>query len=299
MYWTLRIAFAATGGPLSLEPLQALAAEHRIVAVVRPATRGPWWRRVARRAQRAAGWRPRDRVADWSRASGVPTILAASGTDERLAEGLRRHAPDLLCIASFPWRLSRQILALPPAGVLNLHPSLLPRHRGPNPFFWTYWQDDRVTGVTVHVATERVDAGSIVAQWDTPLARGTPVEEWYRTAAREGARLLRDAVREWEAGRARLVLQDETRTTAAPPVRPGTSMVDFAAWDVERVWHFLAGLVPRFYEPLRDDAGVPIRYRGIAGFERCPPAAPSGSVEVADAGWILWCRDGCVRLTSR
>ena len=88
--------------------------------------------------------------------------------------------------------------------------------------------------------------------------------------ARCGASLLRSAVEALAGGRAPRVAQDERAATYAPRVRPGTPMVRFDEWDVERVWHFLAGLSPRFREPLIDRAGHPASYQAVIGFERGP-----------------------------
>src|ERR1700686_2568971 len=68
---------------------------------------------------------------------------------------------DLFCVATFPRILDAGVLALPRLGVLNVHPSLLPRHRGPDPLFWTFFDSEAETGVTVHWITQEVDAGDI------------------------------------------------------------------------------------------------------------------------------------------
>jgi hypothetical protein len=69
-------------------------------------------------------------------------------------------------------------------------------------------------------------------------------------------------------------------------------MVDFAHWGAERVWHFLAGLYPRFREPLANG----VSYRGVRGFQLMPHDRASGHVERASRGWSLFCRDGIVEL---
>jgi hypothetical protein len=74
-------------------------------------------------------------------------------------------------------------------------------------------------------------------------------------------------------------------------------MVDFSAWDAERVWHFLAGLFPRFLESLVDTDGRAIRYAGVMGHEIRPATAPLGTVSRVDRTRLaLQCRDGVVYL---
>ena len=106
-----------------------------------------------------------------------------------------------------------------------MHPSLLPRHRGPLPLFWTYHADDRVTGVTIHHVNQSFDAGDVILQDSFPLPRGYPAAKLNEDVAHRGASLLRSAVEALAGGRAARVAQDERAATYAPRVRPGTSMV--------------------------------------------------------------------------
>src|SRR5438128_3604782 len=99
-------------------------------------------------------------------------------------------SPDLICIATFPAVLRRELLQLATGGGINVHSSLLPRHRGPDPLFWTYLNDDRQTGVTIHWLDERVDAGPILLQREISLARGRPVLEVYHELAGIAGELL-------------------------------------------------------------------------------------------------------------
>ncbi|MFT5393693.1 MAG: methionyl-tRNA formyltransferase [Gammaproteobacteria bacterium] len=83
----------------------------------------------------------------------------------RLVHGLR---PDVLVMACFPHILNASWLALPRLGVLNVHPSLLPRYRGPAPLYWQRQHGALCTGATVHWASAKPDAGPIVAQASYP-----------------------------------------------------------------------------------------------------------------------------------
>jgi hypothetical protein len=76
-------------------------------------------------------------------------------------------------------------------------------------------------------------------------------------------------------------------------------MVNFEEWQVERVWHFLSGLCPRYREPLRDREGNSVRYGSVLGYEECAAELPAGSVMRALHGWNLYCRNGRVLLGDR
>ena len=73
-------------------------------------------------------------------------------------------------------------------------------------------------------------------------------------------------------------------------------MVDFATWDVERVWHFLAGLLPFFREPLSSSGGTSISYDGVRGYVRESHNQPSGTLVRSGKGYDLYCRGGRVQL---
>jgi methionyl-tRNA formyltransferase len=223
---------------------------------------------------------------------------ARSGADPDIASQLRELRPDLMCIAGYPWILPIDLLTVPPLGTINLHPALLPRHRGLLPLFWIYYRDDRTTGVTVHRATAEADAGGILGQVSFPLERGFPVEELNRLNGRRAAEVLGPVLRNLAVGRAEARPQDDAVATAAPRVRPGTPMVAFESWDVERVWHFLAGLFPRFEEPLTGEDGAPIRYAAVRGYRREAHGRPPGTVGQAAGGYDLYCLGGSVHLAA-
>ncbi|MFE7564541.1 methionyl-tRNA formyltransferase [Kitasatospora sp. NPDC057500] len=92
-----------------------------------------------------------------------PDLLFPSST-AGLARALAGYEPDLVVCNGFPWRLSAEVLRVPRLGVLNVHPSLLPRHRGPMPIHWAVRHGDAETGVTVHWMDESFDTGRILVQ---------------------------------------------------------------------------------------------------------------------------------------
>lgn len=301
---TLRIVLFGMGGWLSAASLKALAAEHEVIAVVR-AMRSSWAKQLAGRVARRLGLRAEDPVDTAARAARVAQWPVASMRDPRLAARIAAAKPDLICVSQFPWRVPEPVLAAAGLGGINLHPSLLPRHRGPLPHFWVYHANDREAGVTVHHMTTEFDNGDVIGQRSFPLARGFPVDELNATNARLGSALLCETVRDLARGTTTRQAQDATRATRAPMVKRGSRMVDFEAWDVERVWHFLAGLWPRFVEPLTDTEGRAMAYGGVLGYETRGAAAasgggPLGTVRPLDADRLaLQCQDGVVLLRAR
>ena len=95
---------------------------------------------------------------------GRPVEVTADANAQPFVHALSGYQPDVVVMASFDQILSAPTLAVPPSGWLNIHPSLLPRHRGPEPIYWTIAGGDREAGITVHRTVPRIDAGPIFAQ---------------------------------------------------------------------------------------------------------------------------------------
>ena len=147
--------------------------------------------------------------------------------------------------------------------------------------------------------TKEFDGGDIALQDGFPLPRGYDVEQLNQVNAHRGATLMTKALDVIAAGRAERIPQESSEATLAPRVRPGTPMVDFNTWPVERVWHFLSGLCKRFREPLRDADGNAVRYGRILGFTDTDDHKSPGSVEHRGRRYALHCNGGIVHMTAR
>ena len=105
----------------------------------------------------------------------APTFLATDRTSvATLVDGVK---PDLLLSWAFPWRIPDEALDAAPFGGINFHPSLLPRHRGPNPVGWAIRSGDGCHGITWHRMTSEFDAGPILAQRSFPDSSSDTTEE--------------------------------------------------------------------------------------------------------------------------
>jgi methionyl-tRNA formyltransferase len=288
----LRLVMFGSGSPLSRVALGVLASRFPVVAVVVPTV------------ARAVGLRGRVRVAvHWSarggllgdaRRLGIPVWRYDRQAPSPLVEQLAPARPDLACVASFPFRLPPPVLAAATHGALNVHSSLLPRHRGPDPLFWTYHADDREAGVTVHWMDEGLDTGPLVFQEAVPLARGRPIADLYHDLAGRGAGLLVRAVDAVARRAAPAILQDESSATREPSPGRGVGRIDFETWSAERVWHFLAGLAGRYPFLLHDAEGADLPHGPARRFTPGTHGRPPGTLERCPGGWRVYCRDGVV-----
>ncbi|MFX0194928.1 MAG: methionyl-tRNA formyltransferase [Candidatus Hodarchaeota archaeon] len=94
----------------------------------------------------------------------LPILNYVDLDDDRTRITLLESNPDLLITCTFPLILKKNVLEIPKFGGINIHPSLLPRYRGPSPIFWVLFNRERYTGVTIHKLNEKCDEGDILFQ---------------------------------------------------------------------------------------------------------------------------------------
>jgi len=131
-------------------------------------------------------------------------------------EELRRSSPDFIVVAAYGRKLGRDLLEVPGYECLNIHPSLLPRHRGPAPIPHAILAGDAETGVTIMRMSEEMDAGDIFAQERTAIVPGETAGDLSRRLAHLGAELLVATIAAIAEGRATPRPQDHAAATYAP-----------------------------------------------------------------------------------
>lgn len=129
---------------------------------------------------------------------------------EKLIKSLE---PDLIIVADYGKIIPKNILDVPKFGALNVHPSLLPRHRGATPIQFTILLDDEKTGVTIILMDEKVDHGAIVNQISNIKYKNFGYSELLKVLADVGGNLLLKTLPRWLAGEINPVPQDESQAT--------------------------------------------------------------------------------------
>lgn len=143
---------------------------------------------------------------------------------------------DLGVLADYGQIVPQGVLDLAERGILNIHPSLLPRHRGATPVPATILAGDREAGVTIIAMDAGLDTGPIVAAERWPLHGDETAPGLEAEAAVRGARLLARVVPGWLAGTLSATTQDEGRATLTRPFRREDGRLDplRSATDLER-----------------------------------------------------------------
>lgn len=172
---------------------------------------------------------------------GIARIQAPNPNHPDAIAALERIEPDILLLACLPHVVGRATRRTARLGALNLHPSALPRFRGPNPVFWQLRAGIARAGATVHVATDIVDAGPIVAQRSIEVRPGTRADALTETLVRCGIRALVEALPGIERRIRNATPQDESAATRQPHPRVEDYRLD-RSWTAERAYRFIEGV---------------------------------------------------------
>jgi methionyl-tRNA formyltransferase len=156
---------------------------------------------------------------------GIPAYEIADTRDHATLVLFASLRATVACVACWPKRIPASLRAAFPLGMLNLHPSLLPLHRGPDPLFWTLHYGDPTAGITIHLMDDSIDTGPILAQRAVELQDGLTGLELDIRCAAAGGQLLASTVRELAAGRCQMRPQDRDAGGYEPAPQPSDFIV--------------------------------------------------------------------------
>jgi len=166
-------------------------------------------------------------VAEAARARGLDLVTPERLRSEEGSAVMRDFSPDGLLLASYGELVPREILEAAPRSPLNVHPSLLPRHRGAAPVAATILAGDNVAGVTLMVMISQLDAGPVVAQWPVPLEGRETAPDLTRRLAQLAADQVPAELQRWADGELAAIPQDDSAATLAPSFRREDGWIDW------------------------------------------------------------------------
>lgn len=151
--------------------------------------------------------------------------------DKEMPDDLANTDWDFFLVASYGKILKKDVLDIPRHGCINIHPSLLPKFRGPSPYVSAILADERQTGVSLMRMAEKMDAGPILAQARIEIAP----EDWppkglllSKMLFTEGVNLLAEVLPQYLAGTLDPEPQDETQVTYTKKFKDPDALVDLA-----------------------------------------------------------------------
>jgi methionyl-tRNA formyltransferase len=226
----LRLVFL--GSPPFATPVLAglLASRHHVLTLV---TRPDKPRGRGRRVEASP-------LVELARARGVPVVQPTSARDAAFAAELAALAPDILLVASYGEILDRTVLELAPRGALNVHASLLPRHRGASPIQAAILAGDAETGVSIQRMVLALDEGDVLLEKRTAIGPEENAGQLLERLAGLGADAAIEALDLVESGDAAFRPQDPARATYARRIRKEAGRVEWTRSAAEIVRHVRA-----------------------------------------------------------
>jgi len=158
-----------------------------------------------------------------------PETLKSSEVMDKLAS----FKPELIIVAAYGAILPPEVLSLPKFACLNVHPSLLPRHRGPSPVANTILCGDEITGVTIMLMDTGMDTGPVLTQEKAGISFMDTTGSLSTTLADVGAKLLLETLPGWLNRELSPRVQEEDRATYSKLIASGDAEIDWHLSAVE------------------------------------------------------------------
>lgn len=231
-------------------------------------------------------------------AEGVPVLQPERPTGDAFLRQLAEPRPDIGVVVAYGHILKPEVLRIPPRGMVNVHPSLLPALRGAAPIEWAILNGLDTTGVSIMQMDPAMDAGPILLQLPTPLPPDETGGELSARLAELGAQALVEALALLEQGALTPVPQDHARASHAPKVTRDIARIDWTQ-PADAVARTVRALDPRpgAWTELRSGGGTGDEGRVEVKLYGARPASGAGSpgeVLTADGQLLIAAGSGAV-----
>lgn len=174
----------------------------------------------------------------------LPEIKCNSANSEDFVNYVLKTNVDLIMVGTWREKLKRKTFTLPKIGTINIHPSLLPRYRGPNPYMQVILRGEKKTGVTLHLVDENLDTGAVLLQKEIDILTtdtGKELRERTYKAARE---LMSEFLRKIQGEVIIPIKQNESRASYFGFVDENIKMLDFKNKTTEELSAIIRALHP-------------------------------------------------------
>ena len=229
--------------------------------------------------------KPRFGAWRWLDKEKILRITSPNVNSPTFVEYVKRLNVDLIVVYFFPQILKTAILQTPRLGILNCHPSLLPRYAGPHPAFWMLKNGESVAGVTVHMMTEKIDAGDIVAQQELIIGENENAGQLTQRQHHAAAALLTEAVNAMAQGTIDRKPQNIAERSYFGKKKAADTILDWSgsARQIANLWRALQP-----YEPLTACLnGTTIRIYDARPQEGPPSGRAPGEIMAKQSGRLL------------
>jgi methionyl-tRNA formyltransferase len=152
-------------------------------------------------------------VKEFSELKKIPLFQPAKLSEEEIISEIKGMSPDLILIFAYGKIIPPSILEIPPFGCLNIHPSLLPKFRGPSPIQNVILSGEKEIGITLMKIDEKVDHGEIISQKTFPIDKDDTAETLSQKIAPVCSELAVKSIPDWIAGKIEAKKQNDEIAT--------------------------------------------------------------------------------------
>lgn len=174
---------------------------------------------------------------------GYPVLQPETVRTDEFHARMARLAPQLYVVTAFGQILPQSLLDIPTLGAINVHASLLPRHRGAAPIHWTIIHGDTETGVTTMLMDKGMDTGDTLLMERTAVKPAETTTELHDRLKHMGARLLIRTLQQLHDGTLERRPQDHEHATYAPMLKKTDGAIDWSL-PAEQIERLIRGLTP-------------------------------------------------------
>lgn len=212
------------------------------------------------------------------KAFGARDVKASSINSKEFIKEFEKLKPDVILVGSWSEKISQKIAKLPRLGTINCHPSLLPRHRGANPYFWTIFSGEDLTGVTFHYVDEKFDCGDILMQEAVTIDLNMTSGELRDRCSKYAQGMVGELLNKLERGEITPQKQDESRATYEYQIEYKDIIVDLRKSKLN-IHNHIRALKPWYTPIFKDNARkIEIKKHRLLALDDKHSAAKIGSV---------------------
>jgi methionyl-tRNA formyltransferase len=238
-------------------------------------------------------------IVELAREIGLEVMQPANLKGDAVVKAMVDHGIEAAVVVAYGRLIPAAMLELPRFGFINLHPSLLPRHRGPSPIQWALVCGDRTTGVTTMQLDEGMDTGPILLQERVSIEETDTSLTLSPRLAEQGAALVVATLDGLELGEVRPRPQPSDGVNVTPMLRRGFGEIDWTM-PAQKIVNRFRGFTPwpGIYTEFR---GARLKILGIEEVDTAPTAAeePGTVIDAAAEGIVVRCgKKTAVRLTE-
>ena len=238
----------------------------------------------------------------FSKSKNIPYYYMNKGSDINLENWIKSKCPDLIIVYSMSQLLKKNIYMIPKYKTLNLHPSYLPKYRGPNPWFWMYYNMDKRGGVTLHFIDDYEDTGDIVYQEEFDIPLGIKSPEMQDLAISDiGVRLILKAIDNVQnLPRKKQPHLSTTDRAKNIPRSDHLNIINWNQFNIERIWHILRG-TEMWLQAIKNNEKIYANYCiSIGHYEKCEMKNYLiGEINFENGNYFIACRDGKIFISLR